>query len=607
MGIPSFFKELVKTHKDTYYGMTPGKQICDYLFLDYNGIVYKVHDALRKAKKIDTSLNKASMENLIIDEVVKYTQHIVNDVVQPRKLLFFSLDGPAPRMKMVQQRSRRYKGFQFKEWSTAQKIKYQMPVEASWDPSANISPGTEFMEKLANKLLDVGKRKGFSGTSTTTSKLQVLISNSNVPGEGEHKFMPIIRNMRKNKSEADSPIYIYGGDADLIVLAMSTHKNKITVFREVAGEQELAGKLDNYEFVGLDIDKCRAAFHGVLTKNYAKPDIQEIRVMNDYNFLTYLAGNDFIISLPFFKIRRGGLDRVIAIYNTLRPKYDYLIDYHPDAEQPEPKIDHAFFCEIIEQCALQEQSLLELQQKNVEKLLRGGRNARYDGEKEAGKTPYQIDEMRYQHWEICSPGNPLYEEYKDEFKKINYRQSAEVWKEEYYRYFAGVSYENREEFDRVVEDMCVNYLESLIFTMRYYFVGCPSWRWHYRYRVSPFPSDILRILTSKITNINDIAFPKDVPYSPFQQLLLILPPQMSEILPKALRPIMNDPMKGCVHYYPEKFRIDAVDGMKYVYSEAILPEIDDEVIMKAYHEVEDGLTESEKTRNTIRTLAQLIK
>lgn len=602
MGIPSFFKELVKKHKDTYYGMVAGKQLCDYLFLDYNGIVYKVYQAMKDSKKIDTSLNKTSMENVIIDEVIKYTQHIVNEVVQPKKLLFFSLDGPAPRMKMVQQRSRRYKGYQFKEWSNAQKEKYKMPIEPSWDPSANISPGTEFMEKLANKILEIGKQKGFYGSHG--SKLQVLISNSNVPGEGEHKFMPIIRNMRKNKSEHDSPIFVYGGDADLIVLAMSTHKSKITVFREVAGEHELKETLQGYEFVGLDIDRCRKAFHGVLTKNYAKPDIQELRVLNDYNFLTYLAGNDFIISLPFFKIRRGGLDRVIAIYNQLRSKYDYLIDYHPDT-QTEPKIHHEFFRELIQKCADQEQTLLELQQKNVEKLLRGGRDSRYDREDEM--TPYEIDLQRYQHWDICSPGNPLYEEYKDEFKKINYRQSSEAWKEEYYRYFAGISYQNREEFDRVVEDMCVNYLESLVFTLRYYFVGCPSWRWHYRYRVSPFPSDILRVLTNKITNINDISFAKDSPYTPFQQLLLILPPQMSGIVPSALRPIMTDPNSGCAHYYPEKFRIDAVDGMKYIYTEAILPEIDDEVIMKAYDKVQGGLTENEKVRNTIRSAAQLIK
>ncbi len=600
MGIPSFFRELVKKYKDTYFGMVEGKQVCDYLFLDYNGIVYNVFEVIKG--KLDKSLNKSALENILIDEVVKHTQHIVNDVVKPRKLLFFSLDGPAPRMKMIQQRSRRYKGIQLEEFLHERKKKYDMPIDASWNPGPNISPGTEFMEKLSNKLLEVGKAKGFVGT--VGSKLQVLISNSNVPGEGEHKFLPIIRNMRKNKSEHDAPVYIYGGDADLLVLAMVTHKSKITVFRPVAKERELKEQLSNYEFVGIDIDKCKKNFHNLLTKNYNKPDIQEVRVVNDYNFLTFLAGNDFIISLPFFKIRKGGLDRVTTIYNQFRPQYDYLIDYNPDTN-PNPVINHAFFKEIITQCALQEQKLLELQQNNIDKLLKGGRSTFFDDEE--GKTPYEIDKNRYDNWEVCSPGHPLYEQYKDEFKKINYKQEESKWKEEYYKYFVGISYENREEFDRVVEDMCINYLESLVFTTRYYLVGCPSWQWHYRYRVSPFPSDILRVLNTKITNMNDITFELGTPYNPFQQLLLILPPQMSHIIPKALAPIMNDPMKGCVHYYPMNFKIDVLDGLKTIYSEAILPEFDESVIMKAYDQLQGDLTENEKVRNTIRTSAFLIK
>lgn len=603
MGIPSFFRELVKKYKDTYFGVVDGKQVCDYLFLDYNGIVYKVYERIKG--KLDKTLNKSDLENILIDEVVKYTQHIVNETVQPRKLLFFSLDGPAPRMKMIQQRSRRYKGIQLEEFLLERKKKYNMPVEATWNPGPNISPGTEFMEKLSNKLLEVGKAKGFVGT--VGSKLQVLVSNSNVPGEGEHKFLPIIRNMRKNKSEHDSPVYIYGGDADLIVLAMLSHKSKITLIREVAGDRSVEETMSNYEFVGLDIDKCRKNFNTLLTKNYAasgNSDIQELRFVNDYNFLTFLAGNDFVISLPFFKIRKGGLDRVTNIYNQLRPKYDYLIEYHPDT-QPEPRINHDFFKELFVQCALQEQNLLELQQRNLDKLIKGGRNSRFDGEE--GLTPFEIDKSRYQHWEVCSPGHPLYEQYKDEFKKVNYNQEESKWKEEYYKYFVGISYENRGEFDRVVEDMCVNYLESLVFTLRYYLGPCPSWQWHYRYRVSPFPSDILRVLNTKITNINDIKFETGTPYNPFQQLLLILPPQMSNIIPKALQPIMSDPMKGCVHYYPTDFKLDVLDGLKSVYSEAILPEFDESVVMKAYDKLQGELSENEKLRNTVRTSAFLIK
>ncbi len=615
MGIPSFFRELVKKHRDTYFGVVDGKQICDYLFLDYNGIVYDVYGGLEKSGELTAGMTKNAIEAKVIDGVIKYTKHIVNETIQPRKLLFFSFDGPAPRMKMVQQRSRRFKGFQIKQYKEERMTHYKMPITDSWDASANISPGTEFMEKLAAALLDVGKKRGFSGAGGD-HKLQVLISNSNVPGEGEQKFLPIIRNMRKNKSEADASIYIYSPDADMIVLAMATHKSKIHIFRSVAKERDLKETLGNYEFIALDIDKCRSAFKGELTKSMGATGaggagattVDEISIMNDYNFLTFLVGNDFVISLPFFKIRKGGMELLQKIYNDLRRKggnKEYLIDYHPDT-QPEPRINHTFFVEILKAVAEQEQHLVLLQQKELERKMKGiGRK----DEKEDEMTPYQIDITRYEHWDICMPGHPLYAQYIDDFKKINYRQDPEKWKAEYYKFFVGISKEeNPEEYSRVVEAMCINYVESLVFTQRYYLMGCPSWTWHYRYLVAPYPSDILDVIAKgKIPDLNAITFDLGKPYAPFEQLLLILPPQMAPIIPAALRPIMTDPALGCVHFYPSTFRINAVDGMKSIYSEAILPEIDEAVLMKRYQELEGGLTDAEKSRNTIRNAAILIK
>lgn len=614
MGIPSFFRELIKKHRDTYFGVVDGKQICDYLFLDYNGIVYDVYGGLEKSGAFTVGMTKTAVEAKVIEGVIKYTKHIVNETIQPRKLLFFSFDGPAPRMKMVQQRSRRFKGFQIKQYKEERMTHYKMPITDSWDASANISPGTEFMEKLAAALLDVGKKRGFVGAGGE-HKLQVLISNSNVPGEGEQKFLPIIRNMRKNKSEADASIYIYSPDADMIVLAMATHKSKIHIFRSVAKERDLQETLGNYEFIALDIDKCKTAFKGELTKSMGDgaTSVDEISIMNDYNFLTFLVGNDFVISLPFFKIRKGGMELLQKIYNDLRKKggyKEYLVDYHPDT-QPEPKINHAFFVEILKAVADQEQYLVGLQQKEIDRKMKGiGRK----DDKEDEMTPYQIDVTRYEHWDICIPGHPLYAQYIGDFKKINYRQEQAKWKAEYYKHFVGISLEdNPEEYHRVVEAMCINYIESLVFNLRYYLMGCPSWTWHYRYLVAPYPSDIMKVLSAgagaeaKISDVNKLTFDIGKPYAPFEQLLLILPPQMAPIIPAALRPIMTDPALGCVHFYPSTFRINAVDGMKSIYSEAILPDIDESLLLKKYQELEGGLTDAEKSRNTIRTAAILIK
>ena len=97
-----------------------------------------------------------------------------------------------------------------------------------------------------------------------------------------------------------------------------------------------------------------------------------------------------------------------------------------------------------------------------------------------------------------------------------------------------------------------------------------------------------------------IVFNLDEPYTPFQQLMLILPPQMDILLPSVLRPIMNDDKLLCTQFYPIDFRIDASVGIKTQYSEAILPEIDDELLIETVKKHEKNLTAEEKERNKIQ-------
>jgi 5'-3' exonuclease len=75
---------------------------------------------------------------------------------------------------------------------------------------------------------------------------------------------------------------------------------------------------------------------------------------------------------------------------------------------------------------------------------------------------------------------------------------------------------------------------------------------------------------------------------------------MNALVPSVLRPIMNDDKLLCTQFYPIDFRIDSSVGIKTQYSEAILPEIDDELLINTVKEHEKNLTVSEKERNKIR-------
>ena len=599
MGVPTFFLSIIKNkfYKNVHSGVKEGNLDCDYFFLDYNGIVYKAYAKI--VKDIEgKNLSKNKIEELIIEEVIRYTKYLICDVVKPKKLTYIAFDGPAPRAKMVQQRSRRYKGYQQKNYLENEKKKHNIAQDSiTWDLSPNISPGTEFMQKLTEKIIEVMKGKGFNNHNPN---MQFYLSDSNLPGEGEHKYLPLIRAMRKKKGTQNSKVYIYGSDADVIILAMGTHKNNIHIIREITDDNDMKKMYQDYIFVDINIDNLSNAFKHDLTRIFKDHQFDKIRILNDYIFLTFLVGNDFVLSPSFLKIKKDGMKTLIAVYHDIKLNYKgYLVEYHPDEEDSMPTINIEFFKELIFEISKKEDTLMKKQQKNIDGLMRGYVNP-MRSESEEKLTPYEKIYNRYIHLEVCSPDHPLFEKYHEEFKKIDYNQDYEIWKEEFYKYYLNISKKNEEEYLNMRIEIVKNYLESLMFNLKYYFQGVPSWQWHYKFRISPLLSDIYYVLDNSLIDINNIQFTLGQPYTPFQQLMLILPPQLDFLLPSVLRPIMNDDKLLCTQFYPVDFRMDVSVGLKTQYSEAILPEIDEELLIDAVKKCELKLSPDEEKRNLIR-------
>ena len=187
-------------------GANPNGEEMDNLYLDMNGIVHPCSHPEDRPPP-------ANEEEMMI-AIFEYTDRVVK-MVRPRKLLMIAVDGVAPRAKMNQQRSRRFRSAQEaaeKDQATEEfhaLLKSQGrgdEVEGdgeggkpkkTWD-SNSITPGTPFMALLAECLRYWVSYK--ASTDPAWEKLKVIISDATVPGEGEHKIMNFVRSQRSSPS-----------------------------------------------------------------------------------------------------------------------------------------------------------------------------------------------------------------------------------------------------------------------------------------------------------------------------------------------------------------------------------------------------------------------
>ena len=141
-------------------------------------------------------------------------------MINPRKCVFIAFDGVAPIAKLEQQRNRRFKTQFVKQVLDNLGVEKE---EIEWS-TASITPGTDFMAKLAKGTNKYFKDKRFS-------KLKIIVSASDEPGEGEHKIYKYIRDNNHHQQESTA---IYGLDADLIMLTLNHLRSadKLYLFRE---------------------------------------------------------------------------------------------------------------------------------------------------------------------------------------------------------------------------------------------------------------------------------------------------------------------------------------------------------------------------------------
>ncbi|KAJ1813229.1 exonuclease II Exo2, partial [Coemansia sp. RSA 2598] len=145
-----------------------------------------------------------------------------------------------------------------------------------------------------------------------------------------------------------------------------------------------------------------------------------------------------------------------------------------------------------------------------------------------------------------------------------------------------------------VEPMCRHYIMSLQWVLMYYFHGCQSWSWFYPYHYAPCISDVCANLAAyKVENFNN-----DPPYTPYEQLMCVLPPYSRKLLPAPLRALMVDVHSPIRDMFPTSFEVD-MNGKKMPWEAVVLINfVDIERIRAAMVSKLPLLSEDETKRNS---------
>ncbi|KAI5299944.1 galactokinase, partial [Ascosphaera pollenicola] len=397
----------------------------DNFYLDMNGIV---HPCTHPEGKPPPA-NEAEM----MVEVFKYTDRVVN-MARPRKLLMIAVDGVAPRAKMNQQRSRRFRSAQDakiadeakrkasleeqKRLGASSKIDAELMeevVQKTWDSNV-ITPGTPFMDILSASLQYWVQYK--LNTDPAWEKMKIIISDATVPGEGEHKIMEFIRSQRScSEHDPNTHHVIYGLDADLIMLSLATHEPHFRVLREDVffndakpGTCRLCGqpghmaamctgkpkeKNDEFDekgktptlkpFIWLHVPVLREYLAVEMHVPQQPFPFDLERALDDWVFMCFFVGNDFLPHLPSLDVRENGIDTLISLWKENIPIMGgYLTkDGHVDLAKAQL---------ILQGLAKQEDAIFRRRKQNEDR--QAANNKRRQEERERRDKEHQVKRVK---------------------------------------------------------------------------------------------------------------------------------------------------------------------------------------------------------------------
>ena len=517
MGIPSYFSYIIKNYPNIIQ-KRDGCEPFDHLFMDCNSIVYDAYNNIEK-KHLKTHIDVSNIETLILNIVVENIKGYIR-FISPKHTVFITFDGVSPFAKMSQQKTRRYKSV-FLDTSS----------KKLWN-TTNITPGTTFMNSLSIRIHNEFKNK-----ERDFNVKKINISCSDEHGEGEHKLFQYIR----DNDVKTHNVAVYGLDSDLIMLSIfhRQYVNSIFVFREAPEFKSLISQdklRDPTEKLFLDI--------GLLSQSiFNEMGTDKSKSVNDYIFLCFFLGNDFLPHFPAFNIRTHGIQILMDTYRITIGKY-------PDrALILNNKIQWKWVSVFLNEIAKNEHEYILNEYFVRDKM---------DGRVWANNT-HEEREQILQNIPVI---------YREDEKYISPNHVG--WEKRYYKQLFDIN--PSEENIKIV---CINYLEGLEWVYKYYTVGCPDWKWKYHSSYPPLVKDLVKYLPKG--NFDFIQSNSSRPFTPYLQLAYVLPRVHFNLLPE---PVNQFLLTNFSEYYPIEYKFKWAFCRYFWEAHPVLPEIPIETLEK---------------------------
>eukprot|EP00494_Astrolonche_serrata_P033888 UN34157 len=271
------------------------------------------------------------------------------------------------------------------------------------------------------------------------------------------------------------------------------------------------------------------------------------RVLDDFVFLCFFVGNDFLPHLPSLEIGEGGIDNLLTTYKQFLPRMGgYVTDGSGRVNLRRCDMMLGELGKIEDDVFRQRKKTHDILSKRRKE--RDERNAKFMEQREREKALEEarlkktrdldmsetarllnrarkrmkvnpVNETQPQFMEIPDEFKELQEQLGDvnididdkfmkldfeaQLKKIN-RAAADIsqhedqrehdaefhktgFKQRYYRRKFAVSYDDK---PPLMDNIAHEYIRGLCWVLLYYYQGCPSWSWFFPYHYSPFASDL---------------------------------------------------------------------------------------------------------------------